>query len=82
MRSRKEEHFASSESPAYIGRAVLALVSDEKIMKLPGRSLATWNLANEYVFTDADGSQPDWGTHFKQKVVPQLGAIIDELQWA
>ncbi len=43
----KEEHFASSESPAYIGRAVVALVSDEKIMKRPGRSLATWNLAKE-----------------------------------
>ena len=76
----KEQHFAFSESPSYIGRAVVALASDQDIMKRSGRSLATWNLAKEYGFVDADGSQPDWGTHFKEKVVPQLDAIIDDLR--
>jgi hypothetical protein len=25
---------------------------------------ASWTLAGEYGFVDADGSRPDWGAHF------------------
>ncbi|HSE59012.1 MAG TPA: hypothetical protein VLA99_09950 [Nitrospiraceae bacterium] len=75
----KDQHFAASETPAYIGRAVVALASDENILRRTGRSLATWNLAKEYGFTDADGTQPDWGTYFKQKVVPHLSKILEDL---
>lgn len=75
----KDEHFAFSETPAYIGRAVVALASDPDVMRHTGRSLATWALAREYGFTDVDGTRPDWGTHFKQDVVPNLATIMAEL---
>ena len=75
----KDEHFAASETPAYIGRAVVALASDEHVMRRTGRSLSTWNLAKEYGFSDTDGSQPNWGTHFEQRVAPHLSTILDEL---
>ena len=75
----QDKHFAHSESPAYIGRAVVALASDENVMRYTGQSLATWNLAKEYGFTDADGTQPDWGTYFKQKIVPQLPELMESL---
>jgi NAD(P)-dependent dehydrogenase (short-subunit alcohol dehydrogenase family) len=75
----QDEHFAFSETPAYIGRAVVALASDPDVLRHTGRCLATWTLAREYGFTDADGSRPDWGTHFREDVVPRLAAIMAEL---
>jgi NAD(P)-dependent dehydrogenase (short-subunit alcohol dehydrogenase family) len=57
----KNSHFAASETPTYIGRAVVALASDPDIMKRSGQALSTWNLAKEFGFTDLDGTQPDWG---------------------
>ncbi|HXW83639.1 MAG TPA: SDR family oxidoreductase [Candidatus Binataceae bacterium] len=56
----KHPDFAASETPAYIGRAVVALASDPEIMKRSGQAVATWNLAKQYGFTDVDGTQPDW----------------------
>jgi NAD(P)-dependent dehydrogenase (short-subunit alcohol dehydrogenase family) len=76
----KDEHFAFSETPAYIGRAVVALASDPDVMRHTGKSLATWTLVREYGFTDADGSRPDWGTHFRNDVVPRLAAIMADLR--
>lgn len=45
------------ESPAYIGRAVVALASDENVMVNSGRVLTVAQLAIEYGFTDIDGQQ-------------------------
>lgn len=59
----QDEHFAHSETPTYIGRAVAALAADEDILDLTGQTLATWTLKAKYGFTDADGSRPDWGAH-------------------
>jgi NAD(P)-dependent dehydrogenase (short-subunit alcohol dehydrogenase family) len=63
-----DPHFAASETPAYIGRAVVALAADPGIMDRSGRALSTWELAREYGFTDADGSQPDWGRHVAEHI--------------
>jgi NAD(P)-dependent dehydrogenase (short-subunit alcohol dehydrogenase family) len=46
------------ETPAYLGRAIVALASDEKILEKSGQLLDVGTLAREYGFTDADGSQP------------------------
>jgi NAD(P)-dependent dehydrogenase (short-subunit alcohol dehydrogenase family) len=59
----KEPHFAFSETPAYVGRAAAALAADPDVMARSGRALATWDLVHEYGFSDADGTQPDWGAH-------------------
>jgi len=52
-------HFAISESPAYVGRAVAALAQDPDVSRWNGRSLSSGQLAKVYGFTDVDGSQPD-----------------------
>ncbi len=52
-------HFAISESPAYVGRAVAALAADPDVGRWNGRSLSSGQLAKAYGFTDLDGSQPD-----------------------
>jgi NAD(P)-dependent dehydrogenase (short-subunit alcohol dehydrogenase family) len=75
----QDEHFAFSETPAFIGRAVVALAADPEIMARTCGSYATWDLAREYGFTDADGSRPDWGTHFRTDVLPRLGQILEDL---
>lgn len=64
----KDPHFIASETPAYVGRAVVALASDPRIMAKSGRVVTSWDLAREYGFTDADGTQPDWGAYFREHV--------------
>ncbi|GEB56637.1 short-chain dehydrogenase [Streptomyces gardneri] len=57
--------FAVAESPVYVGRAVAALAADADRRRWNGQSLSSGQLAREYGFTDADGSQPDaWGYMF------------------
>ena len=45
------------ESPAYIGRAVVALAADGNILARSGRVLTVGQLGTEYAFTDVDGRQ-------------------------
>ncbi len=52
-------HFAISESPAFVGRAVAALAQDPNLSRWNGMSLSSGQLAKIYGFTDLDGSQPD-----------------------
>jgi NAD(P)-dependent dehydrogenase (short-subunit alcohol dehydrogenase family) len=59
--------FMVSESPRYIGRAVVALAADPKVKKKTGRVFSSWALAREYGFTDLDGTRPDWGKHARKK---------------
>lgn len=63
---KKDPHFLESESPLYVGRGVAALAADRNVKKKTGTVFASWTLANEYGFTDADGSRPDWGAHFEK----------------
>lgn len=60
MASHAAEPFdlSATESPAYLGRAVRALASDPKVLARSGQILYVGDLAKEYGFTDADGSQP------------------------
>jgi NAD(P)-dependent dehydrogenase (short-subunit alcohol dehydrogenase family) len=52
-------HFAISETPAFVGRAVAALAQDPDVSRWNGKSLSSGQLAKIYGFTDLDGSQPD-----------------------
>ncbi|MET7383785.1 SDR family oxidoreductase [Streptomyces sp. NPDC005529] len=52
-------HFAISETPFYVGRAVAALAGDPDVARWNGQSLSGGRLAQEYGFTDRDGSRPD-----------------------
>src|SRR5919204_1340857 len=49
---------SNSESPQFIGRAVVALASDPRVMEKTGKVLVAAGLAQEYGFTDVDGKTP------------------------
>src|ERR1700716_1440092 len=57
--TKASPHFAISESPAFVGRAVAALAQDPDVSRWNGKSLSSGQLAKVYGFTDLDGSQPD-----------------------
>ncbi len=57
--TRTVPHFAISETPRFVGRAVAALAADPDVARRNGASLSSGQLAREYGFTDLDGSQPD-----------------------
>jgi NAD(P)-dependent dehydrogenase (short-subunit alcohol dehydrogenase family) len=64
MKTDEEHHaevpaLARTESPHYVGRAVVALAGDPDVISKSGRVLRVGDLAREYGFTDIDGSQPE-----------------------
>jgi dehydrogenase/reductase SDR family member 1 len=50
---------AITETPAFVGRAVVALAADPAVASKSGRPQAVVALAEEYGFTDVDGRRPD-----------------------
>lgn len=58
--ARWQEHpsLARTESPRYLGRAVVALAADPQVLARTGQVLYVGELAREYGFTDVDGRQP------------------------
>ncbi|AMS43517.1 SDR family oxidoreductase [Aminobacter aminovorans] len=52
-------HFAISETPRFVGRAVAALAADPDVARWNGQSLSSGGLAQVYGFTDLDGSRPN-----------------------
>jgi hypothetical protein len=43
----------------FVGRAVAALAADPDVSRWNGQSLSSGGLAQEYGFTDVDGTRPD-----------------------
>jgi len=48
----------TTETPAYAGRAVAALLADAEVARHAGQVLHVADLARDYGFTDRDGSRP------------------------
>jgi NAD(P)-dependent dehydrogenase (short-subunit alcohol dehydrogenase family) len=46
-----------TETPEYVGRAVVALAADPQVLRHSGRAYRAGELAREYGFTDVDGRQ-------------------------
>jgi NAD(P)-dependent dehydrogenase (short-subunit alcohol dehydrogenase family) len=46
------------ETTTYLGRAVVALASDDKVIEKSGQLVEVGTLAREYGFTDVNGTQP------------------------
>lgn len=59
----KQFGFAGSETPCFVGRAVAALAADEKVLSKSGGVYGSWDLAEEYGFTDVNGERPHWGRY-------------------
>jgi NAD(P)-dependent dehydrogenase (short-subunit alcohol dehydrogenase family) len=70
--ARAPAHFILSESPRYVGRAIVALASDVNRNRWNKKSVSSGQLAREYGFTDLDGSQPDIWRYIEDILEPGL----------
>ena len=61
--------FDSAESQRFTGRAVAALSADPKVIEKSGQAFASRDLADEYGFTDVDGSLPKGPLHERPDTV-------------
>lgn len=61
-----QPHFVISESPRFVGRAIAALAADPDKTRWNGQSLSSGGLAQEYGFTDLDGSRPDCWRYMRE----------------
>lgn len=66
--AKKDPFFAGSETPFYVGRAIAALAADPKVILKTGKVLKSWELADEYGFTDVDGERPHWDRFCAPKI--------------
>ncbi len=57
--------FALSESPRYVGRAIVSLALDPDRKRWNQQSLSSGELARVYGFTDLDGTSPDIWQHME-----------------
>ena len=64
----KDPFFCESETPMFVGRAVVALAADPEVRRKGGLIHFASDLAREYGFTDADGRVPDFPRLFDSKV--------------
>ena len=58
--------FALSESPRYVGRAIVSLALDPDRARWNQQSVSSGELARVYGFTDLDGTSPDIWQHMEQ----------------
>ncbi len=65
--AKKDPNFLASESPRFVGRAVVSVAADPKAISKTGRVFSSWALSREYKFKDLDGSRPDWGAFARKK---------------
>jgi NAD(P)-dependent dehydrogenase (short-subunit alcohol dehydrogenase family) len=72
--TKAQPHFIISESPHYVGRAVVAVAADDEKARWNGRSLSSGELAQVYGFRDVDGSQPDCWRYMREVQDPGLPA--------
>lgn len=60
------EHFGQSETPYFLGRGIAALAASISLPEKTGRVLPSWQLSDEFGFSDIDGRRPHWGNYAKQ----------------
>ena len=58
--------FALSETPRYVGRAIVSLALDSDRKRWNQQSVSSGELARVYGFTDVDGTSPDVWQHMKR----------------
>lgn len=58
--------FALSESPRYVGRAIVSLALDPNRKRWNQQSVSSGELARVYGFTDLDGTSPDIWQHMEE----------------
>lgn len=58
--------FALSETPRYVGRAIVSLALDSNRARWNQQSVSSGELARVYGFTDVDGTSPDIWRHMEE----------------
>jgi NAD(P)-dependent dehydrogenase (short-subunit alcohol dehydrogenase family) len=71
--AKKVKEFIASETPLFVGRCVAALAADPNVAKKNGRVFASWDLAEEYGVSDADGSRPHFVRWLRENM-PEVAA--------
>jgi hypothetical protein len=80
---KKDPNFLESESPLFVGRAIVALATDPAIAERTGQLFSSWEVAREYSLTDIDGRRPDWGKHdvdYSEIPLPMLESMKDGIE--
>jgi NAD(P)-dependent dehydrogenase (short-subunit alcohol dehydrogenase family) len=71
--AQKVKSFIASETPLFVGRGVAALAADPNLAAKNGRVFASWDLGDEYGFTDADGTRPHY-VRWLREHMPEVAA--------
>jgi NAD(P)-dependent dehydrogenase (short-subunit alcohol dehydrogenase family) len=77
---KKDKNFLESETPLFVGRAIVALAHDPKLLTRSGQLLSSWEVGRQYRFTDADARRPDWGAleiDYSRHPMSLLQSILD-----
>ena len=69
--AKKDPHFAQSETPYYIGKAVAALAADLNVAAKSGKVFMSGDIAEEYGFRDVDGRQLNWRAYYEKFLASQ-----------
>jgi NAD(P)-dependent dehydrogenase (short-subunit alcohol dehydrogenase family) len=78
----QDPDFAASETPRYVGRAIAALAADANLRAKAGGAYFTADLAEEYGFTDVDGSRPHFWKSVLARLEPELAGEAELSAWA
>lgn len=66
--TKVDPNFIASETPYFVGRAAAALAADTAVFAKTGKVFSSWNLSDEYGFTDIDGNRPHWRKYIEQTI--------------
>jgi NAD(P)-dependent dehydrogenase (short-subunit alcohol dehydrogenase family) len=80
---KRDRNFLESESPMFVGRALVALASDPSVLERTGQLFSSWQVARDYGLVDIDGRRPDWGRleiDYSQVPRPMLEAMRDVIE--
>lgn len=73
-----DPNFIASETPWFVGRAVAALAADPNVFEKRGKVFSSWNLSDEYGFTDRNGDRPHWGNYVKATIPEYMHKPLDD----
>jgi NAD(P)-dependent dehydrogenase (short-subunit alcohol dehydrogenase family) len=77
---QQDRNFLESESPQFVGRAIVALATDPSLRERTGQVFSSWEVGREYALTDIDGRRPDWGAlevDYSQVPRAMIEAMLD-----
>jgi NAD(P)-dependent dehydrogenase (short-subunit alcohol dehydrogenase family) len=80
--AKQNPDFAFSESPRFVGRAIAALAADPNVRARAGGAYVAADLAEEYGFTDVDGSRPHFWNGVLSRLHPELDGDAALTPWA